>query len=65
MINPDHYLGFNGILNRAFAAVVLFYMFFGLMGYWKYGDDTMGSVLSNIPNDETSVASLVNSSYSN
>lgn len=55
MLNPDHYLGYFGIFTRAQGLVILFYLILGFMGYWKYGDETLGSVLNNLPSEEMSV----------
>lgn len=52
MLNPDHYLGSFGILNRAMFVVIGFYAAFGLFGYWKYGDKTASSILNNLPINE-------------
>lgn len=55
MQNPENYFGYFGILTRAEAVVIVFYLIFGFMGYWKYGDEAMGSVLNNLPSDEMCV----------
>ncbi|KAL7733889.1 hypothetical protein ACLKA6_011600 [Drosophila palustris] len=52
MLNPEHYLGSFGILNRAMFVVIVFYAAFGFFGYWKYGDKTASSILNNLPRNE-------------
>ncbi|XP_016988957.1 glutamate transporter polyphemus [Drosophila rhopaloa] len=52
MAKPEHYIGWFGILNRAILLVLISYIFFGIMGYWKFGDKIEGSVSLNIPTDE-------------
>nr|AAO25079.1 AT27573p [Drosophila melanogaster] len=52
MAKPRHYLGWFGILDRAILLVIISYVTFGLMGYWRYGDETAGSISLNIPTDE-------------
>ncbi|XP_034481326.1 proton-coupled amino acid transporter-like protein CG1139 [Drosophila innubila] len=52
MLNPDHYLGTFGILNRAMFIVIAFYAAFGFFGYWQYGDKTASSILNNLPINE-------------
>ncbi|KAH8268797.1 hypothetical protein KR018_007171, partial [Drosophila ironensis] len=46
---PDHYLGPCGVLNQGMAFVIAFYMGFGFLGYWRYGQDTGNSILLNLP----------------
>ncbi|KAH8398835.1 hypothetical protein KR222_008359, partial [Zaprionus bogoriensis] len=52
MMTPDHYLGTCGVLNRAMCIVIVLYAIFGFIGYWKYGEETASSVISNLPSDE-------------
>ncbi|KAH8378792.1 hypothetical protein KR009_001361, partial [Drosophila setifemur] len=51
MQNPDNFLGPCGVLNRAMILVVLFYMAFGFLGYWRFGEDTSNTILQNLPPD--------------
>ncbi|XP_017133590.1 glutamate transporter polyphemus [Drosophila elegans] len=52
MAKPQHYIGWFGVLNLAIILVLVSYIFFGIMGYWRYGDQTADSVTLNIPTNE-------------
>lgn len=52
MKTPKAYVGMFGILNRGMFVVLALYMGLGFFGYWRYGDDSKGSVTLNIPQDE-------------
>ncbi|XP_041674209.1 glutamate transporter polyphemus isoform X2 [Drosophila eugracilis] len=53
MAHPEHYIGWFGVLDMAIVLVIFSYVFFGVMGYWRYGDEVKGSLSLNIPTDET------------
>lgn len=53
MAHPEKYIGWFGILDIAIVVVIISYVFFGVMGYWKYGDEIAGSVTLNLPIKET------------
>ncbi|XP_037720321.1 glutamate transporter polyphemus isoform X2 [Drosophila subpulchrella] len=59
MAKPQHYLGWFGILDMAIVIVLLSYIFFGIMGYWRYGDQIADSVSLNIPTNEVFPRSLL------
>jgi len=52
MATPQHYLGWFGVLDWAIVIVLISYIFFGIMGYWRYGDQIADSVSLNIPTNE-------------
>lgn len=52
MKTPQHFLGVCGVLNQGMAGVTLVYIFLGFLGYLKYGNETMGSITLNLPQDE-------------
>ncbi|EDW94061.1 glutamate transporter polyphemus isoform X1 [Drosophila yakuba] len=52
MAKPRHYLGWFGVLDRAVLLVIISYVAFGIMGYWRYGEELYGSISLNIPTDE-------------
>ncbi|XP_016941806.4 glutamate transporter polyphemus [Drosophila suzukii] len=52
MAKPQHYLGWFGVLDWAIVIVLISYIFFGIMGYWRYGDQIADSVSLNIPTNE-------------
>ncbi|EDV51350.1 glutamate transporter polyphemus [Drosophila erecta] len=52
MAKPRHYIGWFGVLDRAILLVIISYVSFGIMGYWRYGDELHGSISLNIPTDE-------------
>ncbi|KAH8371239.1 hypothetical protein KR093_006715, partial [Drosophila rubida] len=52
MAEPKKYLGWLGVLSVGAALICVFYAFFGLIGYWRYGDKTEASVTLNVPVEE-------------
>ncbi|XP_034109063.1 proton-coupled amino acid transporter-like protein CG1139 [Drosophila albomicans] len=52
MATPRAYVTPCGIMNWGMAIVLSLYVFLGFFGYWKYGDEAMGSVTLNIPQTE-------------
>ncbi|CAH2091657.1 unnamed protein product [Euphydryas editha] len=52
MENPKHFLGCPGVLNITMCIVACLYSVVGLFGYLKYGDDVLGSITLNLPEDE-------------
>lgn len=52
MKTPRAYVGKFGILNQGMFVVLALYMGLGFFGYWKYGNESKGSVTLNIPQDE-------------
>lgn len=52
MKHPEDFLGYCGVLNIATVIIVIPYIIIGFMGYWKYGDNTKGSITLNLPEDE-------------
>ncbi|KAH8378791.1 hypothetical protein KR009_001362, partial [Drosophila setifemur] len=52
MLHPEKYLGWFGILNIGVLVVLTSNIIFGIMGYWRFGSDVLGSVTLNLPSDE-------------
>ncbi|XP_017039117.1 glutamate transporter polyphemus isoform X2 [Drosophila ficusphila] len=52
MAHPQSYLGIFGVLNLAVFFILLSNMFFGIMGYWRFGEDVEASITLNIPKSE-------------
>lgn len=52
MKTPQHFTGCPGVLNLGMSIVVAMYACTGFLGYWKYGDQTEGSITLNLPKDE-------------
>ncbi|XP_016956267.1 glutamate transporter polyphemus-like [Drosophila biarmipes] len=52
MVHPQHYLGWFGVIVWAIVIVLFSYIFFGIMGYWRYGDQVADSISLNIPTNE-------------
>ncbi|EDW18292.2 proton-coupled amino acid transporter-like protein CG1139 [Drosophila mojavensis] len=52
MATPRSYVQPCGIMNWGMAIVLSLYIFLGFFGYWKYGDDALGSITLNIPQTE-------------
>ncbi|XP_045764127.1 proton-coupled amino acid transporter-like protein CG1139 [Maniola jurtina] len=52
MANPRHFLGCPGLLNITMVLVAILYAVVGLFGYLKYGDEVLGSITLNLPEDE-------------
>ncbi|KAH8348002.1 hypothetical protein KR084_002972 [Drosophila pseudotakahashii] len=52
MAHPQSYLGIFGVLNLAVFFILLSNMFFGIMGYWRFGEDVHASITLNIPKNE-------------
>ncbi|XP_018787821.1 PREDICTED: proton-coupled amino acid transporter-like protein CG1139 isoform X2 [Bactrocera latifrons] len=49
MEKPKSYIKPFGVLNVGMAIVLSLYILLGFFGYWEYGDDALGSVTLNIP----------------
>jgi len=52
MTHPDHFISKLGILNIAMAIVIFLYALIGFLGYVRFGDEVLGSVTLNLPEDE-------------
>ncbi|XP_062132870.1 glutamate transporter polyphemus isoform X1 [Drosophila sulfurigaster albostrigata] len=52
MAEPKKYLGWLGVLSVAAILICILYIFFGLIGYWRYGDATEATITLNIPVEE-------------
>ncbi|EDV56547.1 glutamate transporter polyphemus isoform X1 [Drosophila erecta] len=52
MAYPQSYLGLFGVLNLAVLFILLSNMFFGIIGYWRFGESVHASITLNIPQDE-------------
>lgn len=44
MKTPKSYVGWTGVLNRAFMIIVFLYIGMGLFGYLRYGDEIRDSI---------------------
>ncbi|XP_034825541.2 proton-coupled amino acid transporter-like protein pathetic [Maniola hyperantus] len=52
MANPRRFLGCPGVLNSTMVLVAILYAVVGLFGYLKYGDEVLGSITLNLPEEE-------------
>lgn len=52
MARPQHFLGCPGVLTTTMALVAILYGVVGVFGYLKYGDEILGSITLNLPQDE-------------
>ncbi|KAH8252475.1 hypothetical protein KR032_000217, partial [Drosophila birchii] len=52
MAHPQCYLGIFGVLNLAVFFILFSNLFFGIMGYWRFGEAIQDSVTLNIPQSE-------------
>lgn len=52
MAKPQHFLGCPGVLNITMTIVVVLYMFMGILGYLRYGNEAEGSITLNLPTQE-------------
>ncbi|KAH8365862.1 hypothetical protein KR093_006694, partial [Drosophila rubida] len=52
MATPRAYVAPCGIMNWGMTIVLSLYVFLGFFGYWKYGDEALGSITLNIPQTE-------------
>nr|XP_017002706.2 glutamate transporter polyphemus isoform X2 [Drosophila takahashii] len=52
MAHPQSYLGLFGVLNLAVFFILLSNMFFGIMGYWRFGEGVQASITLNIPKNQ-------------
>ncbi|XP_041972910.1 proton-coupled amino acid transporter-like protein pathetic [Aricia agestis] len=52
MAHPEKFLGCPGVLNSTMVFVALLYALVGILGYLKYGEEVLGSITLNLPDDE-------------
>ncbi|XP_045492259.1 proton-coupled amino acid transporter-like protein pathetic isoform X4 [Colias croceus] len=52
MAKPEHFLGCPGVLNITMVLVAALYGVVGLFGYIKYGEEVLGSITLNLPQDD-------------
>ncbi|EDX08900.1 proton-coupled amino acid transporter-like protein CG1139 [Drosophila simulans] len=52
MATPKSFVGPCGILNGGMSIVLGLYVLLGFFGYWKYGNESEGSITLNIPQSE-------------
>ncbi|KAH8268759.1 hypothetical protein KR018_000987, partial [Drosophila ironensis] len=52
MAKPQDFLGWIGVLDYAMLFVLVSYMAFGVIGYWKYGDSIAASLTLSLPKDD-------------
>lgn len=51
MKNPEQFTSMFGVLNVSHVPIVTLYITVGMLGYIKYGEEALGSVTLNLPND--------------
>lgn len=51
MKKPEQFRKPFGVLNVGMGVVTVLYLLVGSLGYIKYGDDVMGSITLNLPQD--------------
>ncbi|XP_038213692.1 proton-coupled amino acid transporter-like protein pathetic [Zerene cesonia] len=52
MAKPEHFLGCPGVLNVTMVVVAALYGVVGLFGYIKYGEEVLGSITLNLPQED-------------
>ncbi|XP_068241774.1 proton-coupled amino acid transporter-like protein pathetic [Palaemon carinicauda] len=52
MKNPEHLLGYTGVLSTSTFLVICLYATIGFYGYLSYGNSVLGSISLNLPQDE-------------
>lgn len=52
MKEPQKFSMLAGVLNIGMTIVTFIFISFGFIGYWKYGEDTQGSLTLNLPQHE-------------
>jgi solute carrier family 36 (proton-coupled amino acid transporter) len=52
MKEPHKFSKVTGVLNVGMTLVTIIFISFGMIGYWKYGDKTEGSLTLNLPKQE-------------
>lgn len=52
MRNPESFSKPYGVLNIGMVIVTGIFISFGAIGYWKFGEETHGSLSLNLPTDE-------------
>ncbi|CAG0879965.1 unnamed protein product [Darwinula stevensoni] len=58
MKSPEDFGGFTGVLNTGMVIVMCLYTGVGFYGYLRYGDDVLGSITLNLPNENRLAASV-------
>ncbi|KAK4877236.1 hypothetical protein RN001_009742 [Aquatica leii] len=51
MKEPEKFLGYFGVLNKACLVVTFLYFIIGFFGYFCYGSDTKENITLNLPSD--------------
>lgn len=59
MATPKSFVGPCGILNSGMSIVLGLYVLLGFFGYWKYGNESEGSITLNIPQSEMWVPNAI------
>lgn len=52
MKKPESFSKLCGVLNIGMFIVTGIFISFGAIGYWKFGEETQGSLTLNLPTDE-------------
>lgn len=52
MREPAKFSSLGGVLNVGMTVVTFIFISFGAIGYWKYGEETKGSLTLNLPEHE-------------
>jgi solute carrier family 36 (proton-coupled amino acid transporter) len=52
MRKPENFSKRLGVLNVGMVIATAMYIIIGVVGYWKYGEEVLGSVTLNLPNED-------------
>ena len=59
MKNPSNFSSPLGVLNVGVSMQTVLFLCLGIFGYWKYGEETEGSLTLNLPTDEILAQSVL------
>lgn len=48
MKKPKNFARLSGVLNVGMVIASIIYIAIGILGYWRYGEDTLGSITLNL-----------------
>lgn len=48
MKKPNYFANFWGVLNVGMVVATIIYISIGVLGYWRYGENTLGSITLNL-----------------
>lgn len=52
MKKPENFSKPLGVLNVGMIFLTIMFIFFGMFGYWKFGDEVASSITLNLPSDQ-------------